>query len=332
MPLLSRLFRGDLALEACLVHDAEHVVPGSMGSHVGKIQLALQLLDSARIVPWETHPPKYGPSTASAVLAFKRKRQIINYSYETEADNIVGKMTISALDQEILMRENGVRRRRACGDPVRSALLMRGGSVTSTKLIGVPTTLSQTAGLNFSKKLGIIWQTTRRAAKKRSFGHLVMVPVANELLEHFGMVVTSPRDFMDTIPHDESVDVQSIFALLKLRQVAENSVQGYTNVLRVIVCPIESGGEPIFGQTSGGPSETDVNLAKFFPFVLINARILRHDKLTLLHEMIHAATGLTESDHDDKEPDSVFSTFSDRSILKRAHAEGLSKSFFASPK
>jgi hypothetical protein len=41
----------------------------------------------------------YGPSTALCVLVYERKRQIINRSYQTQADNIVGRMTIASLDQ-----------------------------------------------------------------------------------------------------------------------------------------------------------------------------------------------------------------------------------------
>jgi hypothetical protein len=48
---------------------------------------------------------KYGASTAAAVLAFKRQRHVINTSYQTQADNIVGKMTIAAMDREVLSRE-----------------------------------------------------------------------------------------------------------------------------------------------------------------------------------------------------------------------------------
>ena len=53
----------------------------------------------------ELHEGRYGPSTAAAVLAFKRKRQIINYSYQTKADDIVGKMTMAAMDRELLTLE-----------------------------------------------------------------------------------------------------------------------------------------------------------------------------------------------------------------------------------
>jgi hypothetical protein len=43
------------------------------------------------------------------VLSYKKKRSIINPAYQTQADNIVGKMTIASLDKEILQRENRTR-------------------------------------------------------------------------------------------------------------------------------------------------------------------------------------------------------------------------------
>ena len=44
----------------------------------------------------------YGPSTTAAVLAYKRARKIINPAYQTAADAIVGKMTIAALDADLV--------------------------------------------------------------------------------------------------------------------------------------------------------------------------------------------------------------------------------------
>lgn len=106
MPLQSKLFKDDKALQACLVSDPAHVTPGSVGEHVAKIQQALAIVDGAEIEPGELATKKYGPSTAAAVLRYKKKRNIINRSYQTQADNIVGKMTIAALDKELLEKEN----------------------------------------------------------------------------------------------------------------------------------------------------------------------------------------------------------------------------------
>src|SRR5215469_7946965 len=106
MGLKSSLFSGDAKLEACLVNDAAHVPPGSAGEHVGKIQTAVAAIDAATIVDSELSGGKYGPSTTAAVLAFKTKRNIINRRYESSVDPIVGKMTIAALDREMLALEN----------------------------------------------------------------------------------------------------------------------------------------------------------------------------------------------------------------------------------
>jgi peptidoglycan hydrolase-like protein with peptidoglycan-binding domain len=103
MLLKSRLFRGDSALEDCLVLDSAHVTPGTVGTHVQLIQRALVYLGYRTIAGSEYRLGIYGPTTAAAVLAFKRARRIINYSYQKQADNIVGKMTIRRLDVEMLM-------------------------------------------------------------------------------------------------------------------------------------------------------------------------------------------------------------------------------------
>jgi peptidoglycan hydrolase-like protein with peptidoglycan-binding domain len=99
--LQSELFRGDRKLEAAAVFDPSHVVPGETGPHVQKLQLALNRLDRAGL----KLDSIYGPGTAAAVLAYKKRRQIVNRSYQTQADNIVAKMTIASLDREIRIDE-----------------------------------------------------------------------------------------------------------------------------------------------------------------------------------------------------------------------------------
>jgi hypothetical protein len=105
MALKSHLFRGDRLLESCLLHDAAHVTRGAVGVHVAKIQAALIDLDDANIAQPELSAKLYGNSTAAAVLAYKQKRKIINKSYQTTADNIVGKMTIARLDEELVEKQ-----------------------------------------------------------------------------------------------------------------------------------------------------------------------------------------------------------------------------------
>jgi len=105
MPLQSNLFRDDRKLQAASVSNPDHITPGAVGDHVGRIQYALRQIDGAVIDAAETMVKRYGASTANAVLAFKKKRDIINRSYQSQADNIVGIMTIAALDKEMLRVE-----------------------------------------------------------------------------------------------------------------------------------------------------------------------------------------------------------------------------------
>lgn len=106
MPLRSNLFQNDRLLEACLVQDAAHILPGAVGNHVAKIQTALAQLDDSQIDAPDLAGKRYGRSTAAAVLSFKTERGIINRAYQTKPDDIVGKMTMAALDDEMFALEN----------------------------------------------------------------------------------------------------------------------------------------------------------------------------------------------------------------------------------
>jgi hypothetical protein len=112
MALESNLFAGDARLDACAVSNRDHVTPGATGPHVRKIQAAVMVLDGAVIDKGELDAARYGPSTARAVLAYKRKRDIVNHSYQSQADDIVGIMTIKALDAELLSRQVEMKPRR----------------------------------------------------------------------------------------------------------------------------------------------------------------------------------------------------------------------------
>src|SRR5262245_36065913 len=124
MPLRSKLFRTDRRLEACLVEDRAHVLLGAMGDHVAKLQAALSLVDGSTIDPAGRSGKRYGRSTAAAVLSFKTKRSIVNRAYQTKPDDIVGKLTIAALDDEVFALENRPERDEVCcnGDPAELGL------------------------------------------------------------------------------------------------------------------------------------------------------------------------------------------------------------------
>jgi len=66
------------------------------------------MLDDAVIAPGEQQQVVYGRTTANAVLAYKTKRKIINFRYQTKPDDVVGRMTIQALDTEMRARERSL--------------------------------------------------------------------------------------------------------------------------------------------------------------------------------------------------------------------------------
>jgi hypothetical protein len=84
MSLTSQLLRGDDKLEAAAISDPAHIVPGVAGGHGAKIQAALIRIDAAAIDPAELQNARYGPSTADAVLTYKKQRDIINRTYQTQ--------------------------------------------------------------------------------------------------------------------------------------------------------------------------------------------------------------------------------------------------------
>lgn len=100
MALNSDLFRDDARLQACLVQDVAHVTPGSVGDFVVRIQLALRIVDRAFIDDTEFATGTYGATTTLAVRAFKTSRGILNF--QGQIDDVVGKKTIRALDDELV--------------------------------------------------------------------------------------------------------------------------------------------------------------------------------------------------------------------------------------
>ena len=112
MPLRSKLFASDKALEACLTTDTAHLTPGSVGEAVSKIHTALLIIDNRQVSAEELKSRRYGQTTAAAVLAYKTKRSIVNPRYQTKPDDIVGKMTIASMDDELMVIERSVQDRR----------------------------------------------------------------------------------------------------------------------------------------------------------------------------------------------------------------------------
>ena len=327
MALQSNLLRGDPELEACLVRDSAHVVTGAVGAHVAKIQTALARLDGAGIASAEIAAKLYGTSTANAVLAFKKKRNIINHSYQNTADNIVGKMTVTALDSEMLAWERSRQPTRCCGAPIigspsSSAFVQP----ASFRLVGQgsrgTTVAQQTTPQVAPANLNILWQVTTLAAKRGAHRQLSLISRALELLRphNIGIMssVSSPPDA--PFANEDIVDSRFRDDVFAMRKAADKVRPGFLNVLRIVVCPFESG-SVYYGLTDGGT----LNGSTFPDFILINVNKIRDDMGTFLHEAVHA-TGLKDHDNDET---SIFSGAPNRTVLKPEHAQRLRTAFFA---
>lgn len=328
MPLVSLLLRDEPRLQACLVADAAHVVPGASGRHVGLIQKVLLVLEKAQISSGELRSGLYGPTTTAAVLAYKRKRDIVNRAYQTTADNIVGKMTIARMDDELLRLDlRALSGRVVCtggghAAPARAAIAGAG----QAGLVGAPTPFKPKK--QRPARLRIIVQKTNRA---REFGDpdgllAELYKRARELLAPHGMdfatgAATPP--FGPEVIDAEKVIAGSAASCGSVMESALRALADRPDTLRVIFCPFSDTGDA-FGVTDGGP-----NSALTVPrFCLINVRKRRGDLGTLLHEMVHAAR--PEMVAPDADLKSVFSEADNRSAteLPERHAESIATSFF----
>jgi hypothetical protein len=330
MPLLSKFFRGDKKLEAAQVSDPAHLVHGTVGPHVAKVQMALFAIDSLSIDRGEVKLQTYGPSTARAVLAYKSKRQIINRAYQNRPDDIVGKMTITRLDQDMLQWELSHRHVGECrkSSVGRSGLAFgqaQGGLVTRSLLADGRTVKPQ-----LNRALRIVCAITKRASIEDGYPIARHIQRARDILFEFGLTlsVEFKEGFVDTVDFPQTLVIEDDVALL--RQAWENTRPGLGNILRVIVCQ-----GPINGNLGETFRNVTVGSNRFPPFAVLNSRNkVPNVDTTLLHEMIHAANNGPISH--DPEPFSVFFSHAspspgsiERRMLKEEHAIQLSRSFFA---
>ena len=183
MPLRSTTLRGSAALQACLVNDRAHVTPGAFGAHVGLIQKCLLVLEPSLISADEIRTRTYGRTTTAAVLAYKKARNIVNRSYQNQADNIVGKMTIARLDQDIAKVEQSTtllaRCRSAGGGGPRA---VRSGARVGWRGTGAPPA-------QFRRALFIHLQRTELFATGAEIFALELLARAREILRPLGMTV-----------------------------------------------------------------------------------------------------------------------------------------------
>lgn len=314
MPLHSQLFRGDNALEACLVNDAAHVVEGTRGPHVNKIQHALALLDGAPIDGSEVSAGLYGRSTANAVLAYKRQRGIINTAYQNTADDIVGKMTIASLDNEVAIGENR--------PPLRGCTTDIGGGsssgVRSRLAVGDSLPSQFAAG-----RLRVAFQEALDSGETiagSSLRTVLLVDRAEKLLAPFNLRISAI--FLPTFSYPFTVGERDEIDVRSIRKAAENAGPAAVSSLRVIFCHLRK-------TTSTATSQGErTGVSGFKNFVLINKDRSHPDNGTLLHEMIHCSNDRFMNDIHDDDQNSVYSRGDNRSLLRDEHAQSLNTSFF----
>jgi hypothetical protein len=294
------------------------VLAGSRGDHVALIQKCLLVLERTAIAGNEIRARQYGGTTAAAVLAYKRARQIINRSYQTQADNIVGKMTIARLDEDIAKVEASrtllVRCSQSGGGGAR-ALVGRGVSAPAPPPL-----------VKLNRVLTIQLQRTDTVFDFASFANALLAR-ARDLLRPHGLTLVEGA-LMTGPPvawPDAVVQTQFQADRFAVRKSAIAASGGDPKVLRVIVCPFDPVDE-IRGITDGGQLQGVPDVVP--KFVLINSTRRNPDDGTLLHEMVHASFPGESPLHDGDEH-SIYSVATARDRVSRAHAEKLAGAFFA---
>ena len=330
MPLQSELFRDDAALQACLVKDAAHIVKGARGQHVAKIQSALGIIEGALIDSDELANSVYGPSTASEVLAYKRKRDIVNRTYQQRADDIVGKMTIASLDREIFEGEQRPSPK-SCQEPVKTggAAGVAVRSQTRRNLVGDTPQPQQ-----FPAILSVLFQLVRIRGKLGAQSFAIVAETlrrANELTAPLGMSVRSINgfsfDFSARVKFDSSAQIEG------LRRAAEKAMPGFEAAVRVLICPLfDPDGDPDLETNAISTSAVDENRKPFKRFIVINSHLLRKDRGTLLHEMIHCSDESLMGEigvHDLDGSAGIFSWDAQRTKVFPERATALRNAFFS---
>jgi hypothetical protein len=329
VPLQSELFRDDTALQACLVKDSAHIVKGARGQHVAKIQTALGIIEGALIDSDELASSVYGPSTASEVLAYKRKRDIVNRTYQQRADDIVGKMTIASLDREVFEGEQRPSPK-SCKEPSKAG----GAAGVALRSQSRQNLVGDTAPQQFPAILSVLFQLVRIRGKLGPQSFPIVAETlrrANEITAPVGMRVASINgfsfDFSARVKFDSSAQIEG------LRRAAEKAMPGFAAAVRVLVCPLfDPDGDPDLETNAISTSAVDENKKPFERFIVINSHLLRKDRGTLLHEMIHCSNEALMGEvgvHDRDGSAGIFSWDPDRTKLFPERAEALRNAFFA---
>jgi hypothetical protein len=306
------------------VKDSAHVLKGARGAHVGKIQTALFILEGALIDDDELTASAYGPSTASAVLAYKKKRDIVNRSYQQRADDIVGKMTIASLDRELAIGEQKPVLR-SCREPLNGpASVKRRASLVAGSAVG------DAPQQQFPAILSVLFQLVRvnGALGKHSFALVAeTLRRANELVAPFGQRVASINGFSFSINFKLKVGQREEFE--GLRKGAEAAMPGFGKAIRVIICPFRVNDRQ---EDDLKTNAVSMSIEGFDRFIVMNSNLLRSDRGTLLHEMIHCSRDSLMGEievHDADGSGGIFSWDANRTLLFPHRAKALQGAPFA---
>jgi hypothetical protein len=268
------------------------------------------------------------------VLAYKRKRDIVNRAYQQRADDIVGKMTIASLDREIFEGEQRPSPK-SCKEPTKGggAAGVTVNSQRRQNLVGAPVGAPPTPK-QFPAILSVLFQLVRIRGKLGPQSFPIVAETlrrANELTAPIGMRVASINgfsfDFGVRVQFNSSVQVEG------LRRAAETAMPGFEGAVRVLICPLFDGnGKPDDETNAMSTTASDENGKPFKRFIVINSHLLRKDRGTLLHEMIHCSDESLMGEigvHDNDGSAGIFSWDPDRTKLFPERAESLRNAFFS---
>ncbi len=229
------------------------------------------------------------------MLAYKRKRSIINRSYQTVADDIVGIMTIASLDDEMRLQERVPKTLSDCqpgrrGTPLVQAptlaaapIAARGSGVRGA--FGVGPTASTTLA---NKQLGgVVRIAIFFASNAQTDGFPLDREIgrARDCLAEHGVQLVVERGF-GVVNFVERVLINPDAAgdnVNELRKRCEDLVPGQIGLLRMIVCRM---GNFEFGHTL---RDRSVGNQVFKPFAVLNTEQVDLSNATLIHEMVHCS-------------------------------------------
>lgn len=205
-----------LRLSQCLASDPQHIKPkregGATGDHVKAIQDALNLLrqrlPDLQLLEITDAPGTYGDSTAAAVLKYKDINNIVRPGQPL--DDIVGRMTITQIDNDLVSSKPGPPKPVVINAPVEIATV--NDDPKKSDLVFRPAPPGALSGSQLIKVIEMRRNSTPDLEQKmlsdlRSLGHAKFGPlVANDFFANttapegdFGITHAAGSDFSNFV-------------------------------------------------------------------------------------------------------------------------------------